>query len=251
MRAAGCRRGSGRADAGQHSGGAEAGDHRIMCGRFSRTSSRDVIANEFGVSRFVNVDLPPALQHRAESARRGRSSVTQRRSGSGQCGGGSRRRPQRHRRQSTPVPRRSPPRHCSVMPFAATAASSLPTASTSGARTGSARFHISFTCARDDRSGLPASGRGTVTAAGARMATCAIVTCPPNELMAPIHNRMPVILPAARARPLAGAARRGRGAAGDAGTAAVRGNGSIRGVDAGELAEERFRGMCAAGEWWG
>ena len=29
------------------------------------------------------------------------------------------------------------------------------------------------------------------------MATCAIVTCPPNGLLAPIHNRMPVILPAA------------------------------------------------------
>jgi putative SOS response-associated peptidase YedK len=30
---------------------------------------------------------------------------------------------------------------------------------------------------------------------GARLATCAIVTCPPNELMAKIHDRMPVILP--------------------------------------------------------
>jgi putative SOS response-associated peptidase YedK len=27
--------------------------------------------------------------------------------------------------------------------------------------------------------------------------TCAIVTCPPNQLMATIHDRMPVILPAA------------------------------------------------------
>jgi len=32
---------------------------------------------------------------------------------------------------------------------------------------------------------------------GARSASCAIVTCTPNELMARIHDRMPVILPAA------------------------------------------------------
>src|SRR5512143_819583 len=32
---------------------------------------------------------------------------------------------------------------------------------------------------------------------GTRLATCAILTCAPNELMAAIHNRMPVILPAA------------------------------------------------------
>jgi putative SOS response-associated peptidase YedK len=31
---------------------------------------------------------------------------------------------------------------------------------------------------------------------GSRLATCAIATCPPNELMAKIHDRMPVILPA-------------------------------------------------------
>jgi putative SOS response-associated peptidase YedK len=32
---------------------------------------------------------------------------------------------------------------------------------------------------------------------GTRFATCAIATCRPNELMASIHDRMPVILPAA------------------------------------------------------
>lgn len=50
----------------------------------------------------------------------------------------------------------------------------------------------------------------TRTAMGQRVGTCAILTCPPNELMAPIHNRMPVILPkGARDRwldPSAGAA---------------------------------------------
>jgi putative SOS response-associated peptidase YedK len=32
---------------------------------------------------------------------------------------------------------------------------------------------------------------------GQRVGTCVILTCMPNELMAPIHNRMPVIVPAA------------------------------------------------------
>ncbi len=32
---------------------------------------------------------------------------------------------------------------------------------------------------------------------GEVLRSCAIITCPPNELMAPIHNRMPVILPEA------------------------------------------------------
>lgn len=30
-----------------------------MCGRFSRSSSREVLAEEFGVARFINVDLSP------------------------------------------------------------------------------------------------------------------------------------------------------------------------------------------------
>ena len=30
-----------------------------MCGRFARTSSREVLAAEFGVAWFVNVDLAP------------------------------------------------------------------------------------------------------------------------------------------------------------------------------------------------
>jgi len=30
---------------------------------------------------------------------------------------------------------------------------------------------------------------------GSRLATCAIATCAPNELMAKIHDRMSVILP--------------------------------------------------------
>jgi putative SOS response-associated peptidase YedK len=40
-------------------------------------------------------------------------------------------------------------------------------------------------------------GEGAGADPGTRFATCAIVTCPPNDLMASIHDRMPVILPVA------------------------------------------------------
>jgi SOS response associated peptidase (SRAP) len=42
--------------------------------------------------------------------------------------------------------------------------------------------------------GFAAIWSSTRTAMGQRVGTCAILTCAPNELMAPIHNRMPVIL---------------------------------------------------------
>jgi putative SOS response-associated peptidase YedK len=51
------------------------------------------------------------------------------------------------------------------------------------------------------RSGRPFGFAGiwssTRTATAQLVGTCAILTCAPNELMAPIHNRMPVILPTA------------------------------------------------------
>jgi putative SOS response-associated peptidase YedK len=42
--------------------------------------------------------------------------------------------------------------------------------------------------------GFAAIWATTRTPVGQRVGTCAIVICAPNELMAPIHNRMPVIL---------------------------------------------------------
>lgn len=49
------------------------------------------------------------------------------------------------------------------------------------------------------RSGLPMTLAAIWSidyeAHGARVATCAVITCPPNEVMARIHDRMPVILP--------------------------------------------------------
>src|SRR5579883_450236 len=37
--------------------------------------------------------------------------------------------------------------------------------------------------------------RDTLVPGGAWIRTCAIITCPPNELVAPFHDRMPAILP--------------------------------------------------------
>jgi putative SOS response-associated peptidase YedK len=45
--------------------------------------------------------------------------------------------------------------------------------------------------------GLAGIWAGHRSEAGARLATCAILTCPPNDLVAEIHNRMPVIVPPA------------------------------------------------------
>jgi putative SOS response-associated peptidase YedK len=51
------------------------------------------------------------------------------------------------------------------------------------------------------RSGRPFGFAGiwssSPAAVGATLPTCAIITCAPNEVLARIHNRMPVILPAA------------------------------------------------------
>ena len=77
---------------------------------------------------------------------------------------------------------------------------------------------------------------------GTRSATCAIVTCPPNELMAKIHDRMPVILPPGgrdrRLDPTAGEAELG----GLLVPPSRRGLGSLRGLPVRQLAEQRLAG---------
>jgi putative SOS response-associated peptidase YedK len=45
--------------------------------------------------------------------------------------------------------------------------------------------------------GLAGVWAGYRSEVGAKVATCAILTCPPNDLVAEIHNRMPVIVPPA------------------------------------------------------
>ncbi len=167
-----------------------------MCGRISRTSPREVIAEEFGVSRFVNVDLRPrynvAPSQLVETIIR--------------AGDEKRLGPMRWGFVS---PTAKDPK---LAPINARAE----TLSTSPMFRDAFRRHRCLVVANGFyewrkegrtktpyfihlRSGHPfgfagiwSTRRGEV---GNRLVTCAIVTCPPNELMATIHNRMPVILP--------------------------------------------------------
>jgi putative SOS response-associated peptidase YedK len=98
--------------------------------------------------------------------------------------------------RSTHGPRPCPARRCFGTPSDAIVASSWRTASTSGGRTTDAEGRRSFIRLRSGRpfgfAGIWSMRPGEK---GARLATCAIATCPPNELMAKIHDGMPVILP--------------------------------------------------------
>jgi putative SOS response-associated peptidase YedK len=167
-----------------------------MCGRISRTSPREAIAEEFGVSPFVNVDLRPrynvAPSQLVEAVIR--------------VGDEKRLGPMRWGFVS---PRAEDPKLAPINARAET----LPT---SPMFREAFRRHRCLVAAdgfyewRKDgrtktpffirlRSGRPFGFAGIWSLrrseAGARSATCAIATCPPNELMATIHNRMPVILP--------------------------------------------------------
>ena len=173
-----------------------------MCGRFTRTSQREVIGAEFGVSEFVNVDLHPryniAPSQDVEAVIR-----------DGEA-------------------RRLGPMRWGFAAASTTAAGLAPINARAETVATSPLFREAFRrrrCLvvadgfyewRKDgrqktpyfihlRSGRPFGFAGIWTphrtAAGTRLATCAIVTCPPNDVMAPIHDRMPVILPpAARER---------------------------------------------------
>jgi putative SOS response-associated peptidase YedK len=170
-----------------------------MCGRFSRSSSREVLAGEFGITTFVNVDLNPryniAPSQTVEAIIRHEE---ERRLGPMQWGFTStgRKRPPINARAETvttlPLFREAfRHRRCLVV------ADGFYEWQRAG-RTKTPYFiHL--------RSGRP-FGFAAIwsmhrTDDGVRLPTCAIVTCAPNELMAKIHDRMPVIVPpAARER---------------------------------------------------
>lgn len=195
-----------------------------MCGRYTRTSNRDVIASEFGVVQFVNVDLSPryniapsqnieAIIRDGEDKRLGPMrwgftiSAT---APTPVVSGGV------NPRNSGGDTRSSPDSGVFQKPFTPINARAE-TVATSPMFRDAFRRHRCLVVAdgfyewRKDgqrkipyfihlRSGRPFGFAGIWsmyrTDMGQRIGTCAIVTCPPNDLMAPIHNRMPVILSA-------------------------------------------------------
>jgi putative SOS response-associated peptidase YedK len=169
-----------------------------MCGRFTRTSSRDVLAEEFGITTFVNVDLRPRYNIAP-------SQIVEAIIGNG-------------------AERRLGPMKWGFVSPSATESTLAPMNARAETVATTALFRDAFRRRRclivadgfyewqangpkktpyfiPLRSGRPFGFAGIWslhrTAVGTRNATCAILTCAPNELMAPIHNRMPVILPAA------------------------------------------------------
>ena len=169
-----------------------------MCGRISRTSPREVLAEEFGVARFVNVDLHPryniAPSEPVEAIIR---DAAEKRLGPMRWGflTSSANEPnlapinaRAETVATTPLFRDAfRRRRCLIV------ADGFYEWRRDGRRNTPYFIHL--------RSGRPFGFAGIWSAhrdaVGTRSATCAIVTCAPNELMAPIHNRMPVILPAA------------------------------------------------------
>lgn len=167
-----------------------------MCGRFTRTSSREVIATEFGIAHFTNVDLQP--RYNIAPSQIVEALI---------CDGGEKRLgPMRWGFTSTsttaPTPINARAETVATSPLFRDAfrrhrclviADGFYEWRKDGQRKTPYFIHL--------RSGRPFGFAGVWSChrsdRGQRIGTCAIVTCPPNELMAPIHNRMPVIVPAA------------------------------------------------------
>jgi putative SOS response-associated peptidase YedK len=168
-----------------------------MCGRFARTSSREVIVEEFCLARCVDVDLRP--RYNIAPSQFVEAVI------------------------SDGAERRLGPMKWGFVPSSATELTLAPINARAETVATTPLFREAFRRRRclvvadgfyewrkDGRrktphfihlrsqqpfgfAGIWSMHRAPV---GTKVATCAILTCAPNELMAPIHNRMPVILPA-------------------------------------------------------
>lgn len=182
-----------------------------MCGRFSRTSGRAALAEEFGIVHFADVDLRPRYNIApGQDVETVVQDGAERRLGPMRWG---------FTASSTREPRLRP-----INARAETVATSplfreafrrrrclvVADGFYEWRREGRRKTPY-YMCLRSGRPfGFAGIWSAQRAADGTRIGTCAILTCEPNALMAPIHNRMPVILrPGGRDRWLDPQAREG------------------------------------------
>ncbi|HVO25787.1 MAG TPA: SOS response-associated peptidase [Candidatus Margulisiibacteriota bacterium] len=167
-----------------------------MCGRFVRTSPQAVIVDEFGVEHFVNVDFRPryniAPSQQVETII---NDGTELRMGPMLWGYTT-----SSADKTTPAPINARAESVATMPvfrdaFQRRRCLVVADGFYEWQKNGGTKTP-SFIHLRSQRPfGFAGIWVSTRTPMDQRVGTCAILTCAPNELMAPIHNRMPVILP--------------------------------------------------------
>ena len=167
-----------------------------MCGRFIRTSPRAVVVDEFGVEHFVNVDFAPryniAPSQTVEAIIRDGSEL---RLGPMRWGYTT-----SSEKQTKPAPINARAETVATMPlfreaFHRRRCLVVADGFYEWRKEGSAKTPYLIRLRSQRPFGFAAIWASIRTATGQRVGTCAILTCPPNELMASIHDRMPVILP--------------------------------------------------------
>jgi len=166
-----------------------------MCGRFIRTSPRAVLMDEFGVEHFVNVDFNPryniAPSQTVETIINDGTDLRLGPMAWGFTTSGA--------DKTKPAPINARAETVATLPlfreaFHRRRCLVVADGFYEWRKDGNVKtpYFIRLRSARPF--GFAGIWASTRTAMGQRVGTCAILTCPPNELMAPIHNRMPVIL---------------------------------------------------------
>ena len=167
-----------------------------MCGRFIRTSPRTVLADEFGVEHFVNVDFNPryniAPSQSVEAIIRDGAELRLGPMTWGHTTSAA--------DKTKPAPINARAETIATMPlfreaFQRRRCLVVADGFYEWRKYGNTKTPHFIHPKSARPFGFAAIWSSTRTAMGQRVGTCAILTCAPNELMAPIHNRMPVILP--------------------------------------------------------
>jgi putative SOS response-associated peptidase YedK len=167
-----------------------------MCGRFIRTSPRAVISDEFGVDQFVNVDFAPRYNIApSQGVEAIINDGTQLRVGPMKWGFTTSSEP-----QTKPVPINARAETIATMPLFRAAFQRRRCLVVADGfyewrKVGNCKTPYLIRLRSGRPFGFAAIWANMRTAVGQRIGTCAILTCAPNELMASIHDRMPVILP--------------------------------------------------------